>query len=452
MRRLCIGSLPAALVAILVLKSAGELDARWLHGIRLMIGVSVLLTVLSLLFRKQMLAWLERNPRYQLEGRRQVVATVVVGAVIGVLVTGVVDWRRRGWRHADPAAVPPYEAGRGGRHRYRLRRASTAVAELGHVRLGTVDWNLLLALLVGSIPGIWLGAQLSRALPERLVRAALATTLTLVAIKLVSEHSTNTERTHTMYQYDQYDQRIVQERVAQFRDQVRRRLADELTEEEFLPLRLQNGLYMQRHAYMLRVAIPYGLLASKQMRMLAHIARKYDRGYGHFSTRQNIQYNWMDLERVPDVLADLASVEMHGIQTSGNCVRNITTDHFAGVTRTRPWTRACWPNCCASGAPSSPNSPSCRASSRSPSRPPPTTAPWCRCTTSASTPTRTPLARRACASWPVAACEPHADPGHDHQGRPAVAAHADLRGVRDPRVQPLRPPRQQVQGAHRRSS
>ena len=134
-----------------------------------------------------------------------------------------------------------------------------------------------------------------------------------------------------MYQYDQYDQRIVQERVAQFRDQVRRRLSGELTEEEFLPLRLQNGLYMQRHAYMMRVAIPYGLLASKQLRMLAHIARTYDRNYGHFSTRQNIQYNWMDLERVPDVLADLASVEMHGIQTSGNCVRNITTDHFAGV-------------------------------------------------------------------------------------------------------------------------
>ncbi|PWK36430.1 nitrite/sulfite reductase [Cupriavidus plantarum] len=134
-----------------------------------------------------------------------------------------------------------------------------------------------------------------------------------------------------MYQYDQYDQRIVNERVAQFRDQVQRRLSGELTEEEFLPLRLQNGLYMQRHAYMLRVAIPYGLLSSKQLRMLAHIARTYDRGYGHFSTRQNIQYNWMDLERVPDVLADLASVEMHGIQTSGNCVRNITTDHFAGV-------------------------------------------------------------------------------------------------------------------------
>ncbi|WP_439683395.1 Sulfite reductase, beta subunit (hemoprotein) [Cupriavidus oxalaticus] len=134
-----------------------------------------------------------------------------------------------------------------------------------------------------------------------------------------------------MYQYDQYDQRIVAERVAQFRDQVRRRLSDELTEEEFLPLRLQNGLYMQRHAYMLRVAIPYGLLSSTQLRKLAHIAREYDRGYGHFSTRQNIQYNWMELERVPDVLAELASVEMHAIQTSGNCVRNITTDHFAGV-------------------------------------------------------------------------------------------------------------------------
>ncbi|MBY4895378.1 nitrite/sulfite reductase [Cupriavidus sp. AU9028] len=134
-----------------------------------------------------------------------------------------------------------------------------------------------------------------------------------------------------MYQYDQYDQRIVEERVAQFRDQVRRRLSGELTEEEFLPLRLQNGLYLQRHAYMLRVAIPYGLLASRQLRMLAHLARDYDRGYGHFSTRQNIQYNWMELERVPDALADLASVQMHAIQTSGNCVRNITTDHFAGV-------------------------------------------------------------------------------------------------------------------------
>ena len=134
-----------------------------------------------------------------------------------------------------------------------------------------------------------------------------------------------------MYRYDTYDHQIVQERVVQFRDQVRRRLSDELTEDEFRPLRLQNGLYMQRHAYMLRVAIPYGLLSSKQLRMLAHIARKYDRDYGHFTTRQNIQYNWITLEQTPDILADLASVEMHAIQTSGNCIRNITSDQFAGV-------------------------------------------------------------------------------------------------------------------------
>jgi len=134
-----------------------------------------------------------------------------------------------------------------------------------------------------------------------------------------------------MYQYDQYDHLIVRERIAQYRDQVRRRLADELTEAEFLPLRLQNGLYMQRHAYMLRIAVPYGLLASKQMRMFAHIARKYDRGYGHFTTRQNIQFNWVELEQTPDILSELASVEMHAIQTSGNCIRNTTSDPFAGV-------------------------------------------------------------------------------------------------------------------------
>jgi sulfite reductase (NADPH) hemoprotein beta-component len=134
-----------------------------------------------------------------------------------------------------------------------------------------------------------------------------------------------------MYKYDTYDQAIVDERVAQFRDQTRRFLAGELSEDEFRPLRLQNGLYIQRVAPMLRVAIPYGLLSSRQTRMLAHIARKYDKGYGHFTTRQNIQYNWPKLEEVPDILADLASVEMHAIQTSGNCVRNITTDHFAGV-------------------------------------------------------------------------------------------------------------------------
>jgi sulfite reductase (NADPH) hemoprotein beta-component len=134
-----------------------------------------------------------------------------------------------------------------------------------------------------------------------------------------------------MYHYDQYDHLIVRERIAQYRDQVRRRLADELTEEEFLPLRLQNGLYLQRHAYMLRIAVPYGLLSAPQMRMFGHIARKYDRGYGHFTTRQNIQFNWINLEQTPDILTDLASVEMHAIQTSGNCIRNITADEFSGV-------------------------------------------------------------------------------------------------------------------------
>ena len=134
-----------------------------------------------------------------------------------------------------------------------------------------------------------------------------------------------------MYLYDEIDQRIVDERVAQFRDQTRRFLSGQLSEDDFRPLRLQNGLYIQRYAPMLRVAIPYGLLSSHQLRKLAHIARVYDRGYGHFSTRQNIQYNWPKLEAVPDILAELASVQMHAIQTSGNCIRNITTDHFAGV-------------------------------------------------------------------------------------------------------------------------
>ena len=134
-----------------------------------------------------------------------------------------------------------------------------------------------------------------------------------------------------MYRYDAYDQQIVDERVAQFRDQTRRFLAGELSEDEFRPLRLQNGLYIQRHAPMLRVAIPYGILSARQLRMLARIAREYDQGYGHFSTRQNLQYNGPRLEQVPDILALLAEVEMHAIQTSGNCVRNITTDHLAGV-------------------------------------------------------------------------------------------------------------------------
>ncbi|NBV00861.1 MAG: nitrite/sulfite reductase [Burkholderiaceae bacterium] len=134
-----------------------------------------------------------------------------------------------------------------------------------------------------------------------------------------------------MYQYQAIDQQLVNERVAQFRDQVERRLTGALPEDEFRPLRLQNGLYLQRHAYMLRIAIPYGLFNSQQMRMFAQIADQYDRGYGHFTTRQNIQFNWLKLEDTPQILADLASVQMHAIQTSGNCVRNITSDPLAGV-------------------------------------------------------------------------------------------------------------------------
>ena len=145
-----------------------------------------------------------------------------------------------------------------------------------------------------------------------------------------------------MYKYDTYDQAIVDTRVEEFRDQVARRIAGDLTEDQFKPLRLMNGLYLQLHAYMLRVAIPYGTLDSRQMRMLGTIARKYDRGYGHFTTRQNIQYNWIKLEDAPDILADLATVEMHAIQTSGNCIRNISSDQYAGaaadeVTDPRVW-------------------------------------------------------------------------------------------------------------------
>lgn len=134
-----------------------------------------------------------------------------------------------------------------------------------------------------------------------------------------------------MYHYDDIDHRIVAERVEQFRDQTRRFLAGTLAEDDFRPLRLQNGLYVQKHAPMLRVAVPYGMLSAAQVRMFAHIARKYDRGYGHFSTRQNIQFNWPKLAEVPDILADLAKVEMHAVQTSGNCIRNITADHLAGI-------------------------------------------------------------------------------------------------------------------------
>jgi sulfite reductase (NADPH) hemoprotein beta-component len=145
-----------------------------------------------------------------------------------------------------------------------------------------------------------------------------------------------------MYKYDEYDQSIVDARVEEFRDQVQRRLSGQMTEDQFKPLRLMNGLYLQLHAYMLRVAVPYGTLDGRQMRMLAHVARKYDRGYGHFTTRQNIQYNWITLSDAPDILAELATAEMHAIQTSGNCIRNISSDQFAGaaadeVTDPRPW-------------------------------------------------------------------------------------------------------------------
>ncbi|NIM31222.1 MAG: nitrite/sulfite reductase [Pseudomonas stutzeri] len=145
-----------------------------------------------------------------------------------------------------------------------------------------------------------------------------------------------------MYVYDQYDQHIIEDRVRQFRDQTRRFLAGELADEEFRPLRLQNGLYIQRYAPMLRIAVPYGLLSSTQVRKLAEIARRYDKGYAHISTRTNVQFNWPELEDVPEILAELATVEMHAIQTSGNCIRNVTTDQFAGVARDelidpRPW-------------------------------------------------------------------------------------------------------------------
>ncbi|MEM7198296.1 MAG: nitrite/sulfite reductase, partial [Pseudomonadota bacterium] len=134
-----------------------------------------------------------------------------------------------------------------------------------------------------------------------------------------------------MYNYDHIDQQLVDERVAEFRDQVARRMSGALSEDEFKPLRLMNGVYLQLHAYMLRVAIPYGTLSATQMHKLADIAATYDKGYGHFTTRQNLQFNWPQLQHLPDILAELASVEMHAIQTSGNCIRNTTTDPFAGA-------------------------------------------------------------------------------------------------------------------------
>src|SRR5690606_35285855 len=145
-----------------------------------------------------------------------------------------------------------------------------------------------------------------------------------------------------MYIYDNYDRQMLKDRVAQFRDQTRRYLAGELSESQFLPLRLQNGLYIQRLAPMLRIAVPYGCLSATQLRKLASISRTYDKGYAHFTTRQNVQFNWPTLEQVPDILQELSEVSMHSIQTSGNCIRNTTTDQFAGVSPneiddSRPW-------------------------------------------------------------------------------------------------------------------
>ena len=145
-----------------------------------------------------------------------------------------------------------------------------------------------------------------------------------------------------MYKYDTYDHQMVRERIAEFRDQVERRIDGRLTEDQFKPLRLMNGVYLQLHAYMLRVAIPYGTMNSAQLRVLGRIAREYDKGYGHFTTRTNIQYNWPALTDIPDILDELAAVEMHSIQTSGNCIRNVTTDPFAGAAADeledgRPW-------------------------------------------------------------------------------------------------------------------
>jgi len=179
-----------------------------------------------------------------------------------------------------------------------------------------------------------------------------------------------------MYQYDPLDQAFVDQRVAEFRDQTRRYLAGELSEDEFRGLRLRNGLYIQRHAPMLRIAIPYGLLSSRQLRKLGAIARDFDRGFGHFTTRQNLQLNWPRLEAVPDILEQLASVQMHAIQTSGNCIRNVTADHMAGIAvdevdDPRPY---CEITCIR-------NSPTCPASSRSRSPARPRIAPPPRCTT-----------------------------------------------------------------------
>ena len=251
-----------------------------------------------------------------------------------------------------------------------------------------------------------------------------------------------------MYRYDEFDHAFVRERVAEFKDQVERRLAGQLTEDEFRPLRLRNGLYLQLHAYMLRIAIPYGVLSPKQLRQLAMIGRRWDRSYGHFTTRQNLQFNWVKLVDIPDVLAALAEVEMHCIQTSGNCVRNVTADPFAGAANDeledpRPWCEILrqW-----STLPSR-NSAGCRANSRSPSPARPKIAPPSPSTISAEDRARgqrrerLPRARRR-RHGPHALCRP-GDPRVPAEGALAVLHRVDLA-----RVQSVWPPRQHPQGAH----
>ena len=206
-----------------------------------------------------------------------------------------------------------------------------------------------------------------------------------------------------MYRYDEFDATFVADRVRQFEDQVARRLAGELTEDQFRPLRLMNGVYLQLHAYMLRIAIPYGTLAPRQLRQLAYIARRYDKGYGHFTTRQNLQFNWPALADVPAILKDLAAVEMHAIQTSGNCIRNVTADHFAGAAADELEDPAPMPKFCGNGRLCIRNFPIFRANSRSPSMAQPKTAPQFKFTTSAISSSRTALARSASRSMSAAA-------------------------------------------------
>jgi hypothetical protein len=252
-----------------------------------------------------------------------------------------------------------------------------------------------------------------------------------------------------MYRYDAYDHALVWSASPSSATSCALDLAGELTDDEFRPLRLQNGLYIQRHAPMLRVAMPYGMLSSTQLRKLADIGRRYDRGYGHFTTRQNMQFNWPKLEDTADILAELATVEMHAIQTSGNCIRNITTDQFAGVAPTRSSIRVRTAKSCASGRPSTRNSPSCRASSRSPS-----TAP--------GRPRRDLVPRHRPAALPqteTARCftrHRRRRPGRTpilgsmiRDACPGSTAH--LSGSHAARLQPLRPSRQRLQGAHQDS-